>query len=172
MSKAQLTVAETLKFTRHDFLNDLQIILMNIDLGNPEKARESLLKTTEKLKQHSALALLGLPKTEIWLTAFDWSYPSFTKRLTCRATSPITHVNDEDLVYSLQTIIEKIEHELDVFSVYTAYIDVFSTENDWAITIQVTGNLPNANDQLLEKEAFLVEERLVENLWTFTIRGR
>lgn len=172
MKGEQLTIAETLKFTRHDFLNDLQIILMNLDLGNTEQAREKILKTTEKMKQHSNLFSLGMPEVEIWLATFEWLHTSFTKELTCRVDIPITEVDDEDLVLSLQAIIDKTEKDMDVFSVYTAHIDVLSSVAEWTITIKVTGSLPDKVDRLNEKATFLVEEQYAENLWTFTIRGR
>lgn len=167
-----LTITETLKFTRHDFLNDLQIILMNIDLGKPKEAREFVLKTTEKLKQESGLFSLGLPQTEVWLATFDYSHTAFAKVLNSQVKSAITQVDDDDLVLSLQTIIEKTEREMDVFSIYTAYVDVISTKDEWLIILKVTGNLPEAANRLHEKETFLVEEQFEENLWTFTIRGR
>lgn len=172
MKGEQLTIAETLKFTRHDFLNDLQIILMNLDLGNAEQARAKILQTTEDMKQHSKLFSLRMPKVEIWLATFEWLHTSFTKELTCRVDAPISKVDDEDLVLSLQTIIDKTEKKMDVFSVYTAQIDVLSLAAEWTITIKVIGSLPEAADRLNEKETFLVEEQFAENLWTFTFRGR
>lgn len=172
MKGEQLTIAETLKFTRHDFLNDLQIILMNLDLGNTEQARAKILKTTEEMKQHSNLFSLRMPKVEIWLATFEWLHTSFTKQLTCRVEAPISKVDDNDLVLSLQAIIEQTEKEMDVFSVYTAHIEVFALATEWSITMTMTGSLPERENRLTKKETFLVEEQFAENLWTFTICGR
>lgn len=172
MTKEQLTIAKTLKFSRHDFLNDLQIMLMNMDLGNIEKARETLLKTTEKMKQHSNLSSLRMPETEVWLATFEWQHNAFTKQLTCQVKSPILGVDDQDLLFTLRTIAEKAEKEMNVLSVYTAYMNVLAIEQEWSITIKMTGDLPELPNGVHEKETFVVEEKLAENLWTFTICGR
>ena len=40
MGKKELTMAQALKFARHDFLNELQLILLYIDLGKIAEARQ------------------------------------------------------------------------------------------------------------------------------------
>ena len=47
MRKSRLTVSEALKFSRHDFLNELQLVLMYIDLGEPSEAKTSNSKCDE-----------------------------------------------------------------------------------------------------------------------------
>ncbi len=172
MKTEQLNVAEVLKYSRHDFLNDLQIILMNIDLGNTEKARETILMTTEKMKQHSILSSLNLPKTAIWLATFEWMHTSFTKVLSCQVKAPIPSVDDEDLVSSLEEMIASANEYMDVYSSYDAEIHVCANADEWTIELLLKGKLPALEDKKTEKESFLIEELLQENLWKFTIRGR
>lgn len=172
MKEEQLTVAQALKFTRHDFLNDLQIILMNLDLGNIEQAKKTILATTDKMKHHSLLSSLNLPKTELWLASFEWIHTSFNKMLNCYVKAPISSVDDEDLVISLENSIKKTNKVLDPFSEYHVHFDVISKEKEWSITMEVNGNLPKQENYLKEKNTFTVEGKLLDNIWTFTIRGR
>ncbi|MDS9471317.1 Spo0B domain-containing protein [Sporosarcina pasteurii] len=172
MKEEQLTIAQALKFTRHDFLNDLQIILMNIDLGNTERAKKTILATTNKMKQHALLSSLSLPKTEIWLATFEWIHTSFDKLLTCHVKAPITNVSDDDLVSSLQKLIKQVENVLDPFSEYEAHFDILSVKEEWVIKLSVTGKLPKLEAKCSEDKNFTIEEQFKENLWTFTVRGR
>ena len=51
MGNDKLTMIKALKFARHDFLNELQLILLYIDLGKLPEARQKLLDTTERMRQ-------------------------------------------------------------------------------------------------------------------------
>ena len=42
----KLTTAEALKFARHDFLNELQLVLLYIDLDKLPEAKQKILETT------------------------------------------------------------------------------------------------------------------------------
>lgn len=172
MQAKQLNVADVLKYARHDFLNDLQMILMNLDLGNPEKAREIILTTTDKMKQHSILSSLKLPETAIWLTTLEWMYPSFSKQLSCQIKAPIIDVDDEELVSVLKKIIAGANEHVNVYSSYEAIIDVYTNKAEWEVTVTLEGKLPALVGKVRENTTLIVDESLQENLWKFTIRGQ
>ncbi len=82
MGNDKLTMAEALKFARHDFLNELQLILLYIDLGKLPEAKQKILETTDADAQVAMLEKLGLPAVETWLITFDWIYSAFPKTMT------------------------------------------------------------------------------------------
>ncbi len=43
MGNSKLTMAEALKFARHDFLNELQLVLLYIDLDKLPEAKQKIL---------------------------------------------------------------------------------------------------------------------------------
>lgn len=172
MQAKQLSIGEVLKYARHDFLNDLQVILMNIDMKNTTRAREVILATTDKLKQHSMLSSLNLPETAFWLSTFEWMYASFSKRLSCHIESPILGVDEETLLSSLRQIVANVNEHVNIYSSYEVLIDVCANEADWEISFAFHGKLPANVGKTIESPTFLIEESLQENLWTFTIRGR
>ena len=51
MKNEQLTSRRRLKFARHDFLNELQLVLMHIDFGNIPKAKQAIINATEEISQ-------------------------------------------------------------------------------------------------------------------------
>lgn len=170
MKKKQLTIPEVLKFARHDFSNELQIILMNIDLGNVSRAKSTIVNITDKMKEHSKLGTLGLPKTEEWISTFEWVFTTFSKKLTTNITSRIIGVDDDKLVVCLESIFPDIEKILDPISEYETHFDVQASECEWSIKIAVSGLLPEKENTLNKNKDFTVEEASSHNLWTFTIR--
>lgn len=172
MRKEQLTVAEALKFARHDFLNELQLILMHIDFGDTPKARQAIMNTTDKMKQVSKLYSLGLPKTEQWLMTFDWVYIAFQKRLSCTIERGNRKVNDVEVVAYLERVFQDVEEVLDPASEYEVQIDVQASPSNWSIRIKIDNALDGKKSIPAARiEDFLVEEKFEDNLWTFTISG-
>ena len=173
MRKEQLTVAEALKFARHDFLNELQLILMHIDFGDTLKARQAIMNTTDKMKQASMLYSLGLPKTEQWLVTFDWVHTAFQKTLSCTIERGSRKVNDIEVVAYLERVFQDVENVLDPASEYEVQIDVQASPSNWSICIKINSALDGKrNIPAAQIESFLVEEKIEENLWMFTISGQ
>lgn len=171
MKKPELTVAEALRFSRHDYLNELQLILMYIDLGELTKAKETIHRTTDAIGQLSKLNKLGLPATERWLSTFSWIYTAYETKLSCTIEPGVRKVEDAVLASYLATVFNDVEDVLDALSEYEAHIEVTASSNDWFIEIIVHGTL---NGKRLLPEAgnnFIVEETVLGNIWKLTIRG-
>lgn len=140
MENKQLTVTEALKFTRHDFLNKLQIILMNIDFNNVSEARQAVLKATDEIRQQTRLEQLRLPKTEQWLVSFGWLYPAFQETLTCTCEAGTRTTDDQEVVDYLDSVFSEVEQSLDPTIEYTTHMDVSSTSSEWKISISISGD--------------------------------
>ena len=87
MGNDKLTLVQALKFARHDFLNELQLILLYIDLGKLPEAKQKIMDTTDAMRQVAMLEKLGLPAVETWLVTFDWIYSVFPKTITSAISS-------------------------------------------------------------------------------------
>lgn len=173
MGKEQLTVVEALKFARHDFLNELQLVLMHIDFDDTAKARQAIMDTTDKMKQVSMLYSLGLPKTEQWLMTFDWLHTAFRTTLSCAIERGNRKVNDVEVVAYLEQVFQDVEDILDPVSEYEMQIDVQASPSNWSIRIKIDNALDGKKNLPAARiENFLVEEKIEENLWMFTISGQ
>ena len=172
MGKKQLSQAEVLTFARHDFLNDLQIILMHLDLGNPSEARSAILKATNAMNQRSLLSSLELPKAQQWLLTFDWVYTTFQSTLTCAVKKGVREVSDDALVTYLEAIFNDVEEVVDPFSEYDVHFDIFADENKWSITIKIKGELPETKKAVSNPDNLVVEETILHNLWEFKLIGQ
>jgi len=172
MGNSKLTTAEALKFARHDFLNELQLVLLYIDLDKLPEAKQKILEATNRMREVALLERLGLPAVEIWLTTFDWLYGAFTKTMTCTIASGIREADDVEVATYLERMFREVEKTLDSHSEYETQIDVQATAVSWSITITVHAQMKN---NLLEQVALgniTVKETHSQNQWTFTISGQ
>lgn len=172
MGKEQLSQAEVLAFARHDFVNDLQIILMHLDLGNPSEAKSAILRATNAMNQRSLLSSLELPKVQQWLLTFDWVYTTFSSTLTCVVKKGVREVSDDSIVTYLEAIFNDVEEVVDPLSEYDVHFDIFADEQEWTITIKIKGELPEAKKAIGNPDNLVVEETISNNLWRFKLLGQ
>ncbi|MDW0112367.1 MULTISPECIES: Spo0B domain-containing protein [Sporosarcina] len=172
MGSENLTIGSALKFARHDFLNELQLMLLYLDLGKTAEARKTLLETTERMRHVSLLEKLQLPETELLLSTFDWMYTVFSKSLTCHIEAGPRAVEDEAVVSYLKALLKTIEEGVDPLSDYHIDVLVKATSEEWSIQLTVTGSLTHIPQFVHEQRGFLVRESKQEQQWTFTLSGR
>lgn len=172
MAKSEITMLDALKFTRHDFLNELQIILMHIDLDNAAEAKEKILLVTDELKQYAQLGKMGSPALEKWLTTFEWSYPSFRQTLKCDLKSRIQFSQEYELITFLDNLFDEVTEVIQLVSEYDVHFKLTASNEEWSLQIILEGELP-VREVLTEPiQTIFVEKTISHNLWTFTIRGQ
>lgn len=136
MGKKGLTVLEAVKFSRHDHMNDLQLLLMYLDMGKYEEARRCILERTADMQQQARLQKLGLPSVEEWLTTLTWRHPIFSIQLFCDITQKAKSQQlDEVLASYLQSITETVIPHINQFAECPVTIEVVTEENDWQIRL-------------------------------------
>jgi stage 0 sporulation protein B (sporulation initiation phosphotransferase) len=172
MGNNKLSTAQALKFARHDFLNELQLILLYIDLDKLPEAKQKIVDTTVHMHQAAMLEKLGLPAVETWLVTFDWLYGAFSTTMTCTIATGIRDVNDESVAAYLEHVFSEAEKTLDPTSEYETQIDVQASSTNWSIAITVHGNVENKMPSLEATGEFIVIETISHNQWKFTISGQ
>lgn len=80
-----MTVAQALRHARHDFLNELQLIGMKLDLGRTQDVKSIIRSHAEAAVQLNRLAVLKMAATEHWLLTAEWRFPEFRFELECAA---------------------------------------------------------------------------------------
>lgn len=167
-----MTTKKALKFARHDFLNELQLMLLYMDLGKTAEARNSLLDATERMRHLSKLENLRMPVTEVWLSTFEWQHPSFSKTLQCSALPGDRATDDKAVSTYLETLIQAVEKVLDPMEDYNIFTVVDATENQWSIQLTIQGLLAGIPVIDTVDCGFEVSDILQDEQWTFTISGR
>lgn len=149
---------------RHDWMNDLQLILGYIQLGKPEKAEEKIAAIIEMAGKSRALDRLHLPKTTILLlllnaenTHFQWEWEVDDTEI-----EGDYYPNDEELKHQLVSIYKIVEEHLVDYEVYHAKLSIQKKEEKWAFLLTIKEVLDNT-DELVEK---IKKLSFVENITT------
>ncbi|WJY28190.1 Spo0B domain-containing protein [Sporosarcina trichiuri] len=173
MNESELTVRQALQYARHDFLNELQLILMQMDLGRVPEARDQLLASTERMQQASRVAGLGLPALETWLLTFGWHFKAFAAELVAQ-TSPAAaprQADDRDVTEFLDALFRQLEEHADPFTDNSVEIMVSAEDADWKVTLTLPVQPIPHEWTSEEREHWTAEVYKSNEYWTFTIRG-
>lgn len=167
-----LEMLEALKFARHDFLNELQLILLYLDLDKEAEARAKILEYTKSMRQFAMLERLRLPKLESWLMTFSWRYSSFTTQLSSDIVAG-NRASEEDIVVDyLNQVMADVEKAINPMVDYELNLTVTATTESWSVTIRLDGALEKkpAIPHILSD--YSAEENVSTEQWTFTISGQ
>lgn len=172
MGPENLTISKALKFARHDFLNELQLMLLYMDLGKMPEARRTLLEATERMHHTSMLEKLRMPETEVWLSTFEWRHTVFSKKLQCDIIAGNRNVNDSALANFLEGLIGNVQESVDPMDEYIVHIAVNATDTDWSIQLIIEGTLTGSITIPQTDGGFEVSGDLQDKQWTFTVSGQ
>lgn len=141
MKRKRLTVSDTLRFANHDFLNELQIISMNLQLGKVEEAKNYIDRISEGCQKNSSLHKLSLPLLAEWLLTVKWRYPEFHFTITNESMSRIVLHEDVDMQFVLyleETMIQ-LESKIDPFVSQYVHFHICMNEQELKLQVQMQG---------------------------------
>ncbi|AIY05174.1 sporulation initiation phosphotransferase B [Planococcus sp. PAMC 21323] len=164
-----MTVAQSLRHARHDFLNDLQLIKMNLDLGRLQEAQVLIRSYAEASMHASRLADIGLPLTEEWLLTVNWRFPGFNFQVECQAVTAPTHLDGEFQRF-LEDFVELAKQQLSPYQVFDCKILLKSDKAFFEIMISCSENWPDL--KLVETDGFTVRKECSEDNTMIVVRAR
>lgn len=139
MTVSTLTVSEALRYANHDYLNQLHLIQMNLDLGRVEDAKKVIFEQSEYCKMLSNINRLQLINTIEWLHTIQWRYPAFQLQMTSDVSAPIHTKYDEAIVQYLENTIIHVYDALDPYEEHQLQLNIEAEENKWTILVHLTG---------------------------------
>lgn len=133
------SVAQSLRHARHDFLNELQLISMYLDLGKPEKAQAIIRAHAEAAVQLSHLSALHMPQMEEWLLVSKWRFPEirFVLEVSARTGNPEL---DGAFARTLEAFFQSVRAELDPYVEYVCTISIFGEGPSLAAEVSLNGD--------------------------------
>ncbi|SDI20367.1 stage 0 sporulation protein B (sporulation initiation phosphotransferase) [Planococcus glaciei] len=137
--KETKTVAQSLRHARHDFLNELQLINMYLDLGRQEEAQAIIRSHAEAAVHLSRLSGLKMPMTEEWLLLSKWQHPEFHFRVECLAAKGITE-KDAAFLAVLEQFVHTVEPKLDPYAEYAGLILLKNEGESLTMELALNGN--------------------------------
>lgn len=133
------SVAQSLRHARHDFLNELQLISMYLDLGKPEKAQAMIRSHAEAAVQLSHLTALQMPEMEEWLLVSKWRFPEIRFVLNVSAR---TGTAGFDAVFArmLESIFQAVRAQLDPYIEYICTINISNEDSSLVVELSLNGD--------------------------------
>ncbi|MFJ6208231.1 Spo0B domain-containing protein [Lysinibacillus sp. NPDC092081] len=139
MNNQSLTISEVLRFANHDYVNQLQLIRMNLDLGRIDESKKLIKEYSEQLQVFSILNRLQLPQTIEWLQTAGWRYPSLPMKLSGEIKRPVTNTIDLEVVDYLNKTVMHVYDTLDPFTEQSFVLDVRVDDHTFAVTFTLNG---------------------------------
>jgi stage 0 sporulation protein B (sporulation initiation phosphotransferase) len=140
MKTLTLSINEVLRFANHDYMNQIQLIKMNLDLGRVEEAKNIIEQISAQGQTLSNINKLQLPKTVDWLQTIQWRYPAFQLTLNSNVTIPAEMKNDEQIVEYLEKTVIHVYDSLDPYTEQYLDITIESNETNFNLIFDLKGN--------------------------------
>ena len=170
MTDKAFSVNEALRFARHDFLNQLQLIKMNIDLARLDDAKTVIDHYTTEVKALYELSKLCLPLTSEWLQTVNWRFAGFQVNLTSDIETPCNPLLDEPIREVLEQAIKQLHKDLSPFTEQLLHIHIVCTQTDFKLTFDAKGEWePLTHDLNYEPQVTLTHECKTTKNWRFHI---
>ena len=139
MKTSTLSVNDVLRFANHDYMNQIQLLKMNLDLGRIQEAKSIIEKISEESKTLSNINKLKLPKTVEWLQTLQWRYQAFEITINSNVTVPVDMKNDEQIVEYLEKTVIHVYDTLDPFTEQQLDISIETDENQFTLLFDLKG---------------------------------
>ncbi|TSI03232.1 Spo0B domain-containing protein [Lysinibacillus sp. BW-2-10] len=135
-----LSNSDVIRFANHDFMNHLQLIKMNLELGKVDEAKNIINDVSTACKTFSNINKLQLPKTVEWLQTLQWRFPALELTLKSNVVVPVDMKKDEQIVEYLEKTVIHVYDHLDPFTEQQLVIEIDSIESSFKLTFDLKGN--------------------------------
>lgn len=164
-----LTVSEVLRFANHDFLNQLHLIQMYLDLQLVDEAKVVIQNVSEQCNMLSNVNRLGLPKTVEWLQTLIWRYPALQVKLTSNVVSQADPMLDDHIVQYLENTVIHVYTALDPFTEQELDITVECNADAFLLAFHLKGqwDAPRFNKEMKQLAVQTIEE--TTSSWHFIL---
>ena len=164
-----ITVAQSLRHACHDFLNELQLIKMNLDLGRLQEAQEIIRSHAEAAMHASRLSDIGLPLTEEWLLTANWRFPGFNFHVECSAAKAPTHLDAAFRLF-LESFVEAAKGRLEPYQAFYGTVSLASSSTLFEMKITCPGNWLDLD--VLKVQGFTARKECSENNTLIVVRAQ
>ncbi|WP_117170430.1 Spo0B domain-containing protein [Paraliobacillus sediminis] len=96
-------VVDLLRHYRHDWMNELQLIMGYAQLGKLDKVQQKIEQSVERAVSERKMQNMSLPKMVLWLTQFNWRFDNYQLTHIIN-TSETLSIDDQKLYEQLERI--------------------------------------------------------------------
>lgn len=167
---SKLSISEILRIANHDFINQLQLIKMYLDLNRIDEAKHTVEHYCTHYKTFSHLVKLQWPQTIEWIQTFHFRFPAIEFTLKCNVTSAQDMKKDDETVEYLEEAVQHIYPHLDPYCEQKLMIQVESHKEDFQLLFDLKGKWDVEsfqNQPLLNMKVKTIEES--PDSWKFVL---
>ena len=135
----RLTVAQSLRHARHDFLNELQMIKLNLDLGRTDRAQALIRTYAEAAMHQSRLSALSLPEMEEWLLTAGWRFPELRLTMSCEAPQAPSEL-DTILCQWLESFVKAVKEAFSDAWPYPVELRIIEVDGRFSLELSGPGD--------------------------------
>ena len=170
MTDKPFSVNEALRFARHDFLNQLQLIKMNIDLVRLEEAKAAIDHYTDEVKAFYELSKLNLPLTSEWLQTANWRFSGFQVSITSHIETNCNPNLDMHIRDVLEQATMMLHSTLNPFIEQLLTIHILNVPSSFKMTYEASGEWEPIQQEITKAtQVTLTHECKTTKNWRFHI---
>jgi stage 0 sporulation protein B (sporulation initiation phosphotransferase) len=171
MNQKQFSITEALRFARHDFMNQLQLIRMNLELGRVEDAKTVIDAYASRMIELAELNKLGLPKLYEWIQTAPWIYPGLNLEFSCKGEKVDERI-DSPAIEILDRLFGELKNRLNPYDELECHVSITAVSGVFTMGITVLGRIENLDFAKISEEQSVLRasvEQLSPEEWKFTV---
>ncbi|MEY8750325.1 Spo0B domain-containing protein [Alkalicoccobacillus gibsonii] len=129
----------TLRHTRHDWLNILQLIKGNLALGHYHRIEEIIEQTTLKSISESKLCTIGVPELSLFLIGYNWGSQKVDLNYEINGEQWTLEAWGEPLLLVTRSIMKQFDQSSSFTSENSVMITFDYSEQDCLLTFRFIG---------------------------------
>lgn len=168
-----LSVNEVLKHIQHDFLNQLQLIKMNLALDHVEEANQLVEHLSTKYQRFSIINGLKCEQLIEWLQTCQWRFPSIKITMESDISDSAPAKWDVPLRNYLEGSLQFVHETIDPFVEQNCHIDVMSTKQKVEIAVEIKGQWAKRNFSvpIQTEDLDVIHEQYSDTVWRYRVIG-
>lgn len=155
-------VIQLLRHYRHDWLNELQLIMGYVQMGKLDKAQEKIKQAVAHAEVDRKIQSIPMPKTALWITKFGWCYTNLELTYEIEVKQTV-NACDQSTVRHLEEAMDCILSGSMKTNLYHGTIRLQQKEqSQLQIVLEITGEFQNLSKvkQQLEQLDLLMDIKL------------
>ncbi|HET7522411.1 MAG TPA: Spo0B C-terminal domain-containing protein [Bacillales bacterium] len=165
---------ELLRHSRHDWLNDIQLIKANLSLNRLDRVHEIIEEITSRSQNESKLTNLHIPKVAVLLLTSNWETHPYRLQVEVAGDERNLSAVQQDLFHGLVSFFQLLDDGVDPMFENHVLITFKLMDDDVRLTIDFAGYLkdPEAfrNNLDLHKRFVPIEQYVSKEEFVLTVR--
>jgi stage 0 sporulation protein B (sporulation initiation phosphotransferase) len=157
-------VMTLLGYTRHEWMNRLQLLHSYSKLGKDEKVQEKIEEAIRLADEERKLSNLNIPETSVWILAFNWTYSQFRIKFQVDEKIPSIWEYDRKIRGNLEAVMDELIDSTQEMELYEGVLHVKTKQDKPIIELAFDGKFAGWGNLQMVGQKDCVQEVKIESL--------